>query len=84
MPPDRSKFNEYYHYDLGTAMRQETLLFTRHLIDNNLSVANFLDSDFTFVSKRLAVVDPTRKASGLHPQDARDNPSGPDCQPSGG
>jgi hypothetical protein len=55
MPPDRSKFNAYYHYDLGTAMRQETLLFTRHLIDNNLSVANFLDSDFTFVNKRLAM-----------------------------
>jgi hypothetical protein len=54
MPPDRTKFNEYYHYDLGSAMRQETLLFTRHLIDNNLSVANFLDSNFTFVNKRLA------------------------------
>ncbi len=55
MPPDRTKFNEYYHYDLASAMRQETLLFTRHLIDNNLSVANFLDSDFTFVNKRLAM-----------------------------
>jgi hypothetical protein len=55
MPPDRTKFNEYYHYDLGSAMRQETVLFTRHLIDNNLSVANFLDSDFTFVNKRLAM-----------------------------
>jgi hypothetical protein len=55
MPPDRTKFNEYYHYDLGSAMRQETVLFTRHLIDNNLSVANFLDSDFAFVNKRLAM-----------------------------
>jgi hypothetical protein len=54
MPPDRAKFNEYYHYDLQNLMRQETHLFTRHLIDENLSLVNFLDSDFTFANKRLA------------------------------
>jgi hypothetical protein len=27
------------------------------------------------------VVDPSRKAHGLHPLDARNNPSLPDCQP---
>ncbi len=53
-PPDRGDFPEYYHYDLDSAMRRETHLFTRHLIDKNLDVANFLDSDFTFVNKRLA------------------------------
>jgi hypothetical protein len=53
-PPDRSKFTDFYHYDLDNAMRQETRLFTRHLLDNNLSVVNFLDSDFTFVNKSLA------------------------------
>lgn len=53
-PPDRTKFEEFYHYDLDNAMRTETRLFTRHLLDNNLSVANFIDSDFTFVNKRLA------------------------------
>jgi hypothetical protein len=53
-PPDRSKFDAFYHYDLDSAMRQETRLFTRHLLDNNLSIVNFLDSDFTFVNKRLA------------------------------
>ncbi|MCA9053255.1 MAG: DUF1592 domain-containing protein, partial [Planctomycetaceae bacterium] len=53
-PPDRSSFREFYHYDLDHAMREETRLFTRHLIDANLSVRNFLDSDFTFVNKRLA------------------------------
>lgn len=37
-----------------------------------------------FVSKRLAVVDPTRRAAGLHPQDSRNNAWRPDCQPSGG
>jgi hypothetical protein len=53
MPPDRGDFPDYYHYDLDTAMRRETHLFTRHLIDENLDVGNFLDSDFTFVNKRL-------------------------------
>ena len=53
-PPDRSKFRDFYHYDLDSAMRQETRLFTRHLLTNNLSIANFLDSDFTFVNKPLA------------------------------
>jgi hypothetical protein len=34
-----------------------------------------------FVSKRLGVVDPSRKAGGLHPLDAPNNPSFADCQP---
>lgn len=53
-PPDRGSFRAFYHYDLDHAMREETRLFTRYLIDENLSVLNFLDSDFTFVNKRLA------------------------------
>jgi hypothetical protein len=54
MPPDRAKFESYYRFDLGQAMRRETQLFTRHLLDENLNIANFLDSDFTFVNKPLA------------------------------
>jgi hypothetical protein len=54
MPPDRSKFNDYYRYDLQTAMREETRLFTRHLLQKNLGVENFLAADFTFVNKPLA------------------------------
>eukprot|EP00913_Durusdinium_trenchii_P035329 g33059.t1 len=54
MPPDRRKFTPYYHYDLKNAMREETRRFTRHLIEQNLSVVHFLDSDFTFVNKPLA------------------------------
>jgi mono/diheme cytochrome c family protein len=53
-PPDRAKFEEYYRHDLGSLMREETRLFARHLLNNNLSVANFLDADFTFVNKPLA------------------------------
>ncbi|MBI1314622.1 DUF1592 domain-containing protein [bacterium] len=54
MPPDRTAFRSFYHYDLDSAMRRETHLFTRHLLDENLSIDNFLDSDFTFVNKPLA------------------------------
>jgi hypothetical protein len=61
MPPDRSKFDDYYRFDLASAMQHETRLFTRHLLDNNQSIVNFLDSDFTFVNKVLA------KHYGLEP-----------------
>jgi hypothetical protein len=54
MPPDRGKFEDYYRYNLQASMRQETCLFTRHLLEHNLSIANFLDSDFTFVDEPLA------------------------------
>ena len=54
MPPDREKFEVYYRDDLKSSMRMETRLFTRHLLDRNLSIENFLDSDFTFIDKALA------------------------------
>lgn len=53
-PPDRSAFPDFYHYALGEAMRTETHLFAKHLLEQNLSILNFLDSDFTFVNKALA------------------------------
>lgn len=52
--PDRTSFRSFYHYDLDSAMREETRLFVRELIAQNLSIENFLDSDFTFLNKRLA------------------------------
>ncbi|MCA9067767.1 MAG: DUF1592 domain-containing protein, partial [Planctomycetaceae bacterium] len=54
MPPDRNQFRAFYHYDLDSAMRKETRLFTRYLLQQNLSVGHFLDADFTFVNKPLA------------------------------
>jgi hypothetical protein len=47
-------------------MRRETHLFTRRLIDENLSVVNFLDADFTFVNKPLA------KLYGLAPPEGNE------------
>lgn len=54
LPPDRSAFRSFYHYDLDSAMRQETHLFVRELIQKNVSISNFIDSDFTFLNRRLA------------------------------
>ncbi len=53
-PPERDQFKSFYRFDLAAAMQQETRLFMRHMLDENLSVSNFLDSDFTFVNQPLA------------------------------
>jgi hypothetical protein len=53
-PPPRETNRAYYAEDLPTAMRTEPRLFFRDLLKNNGSVAQFLDSDYTFVDKKLA------------------------------
>ncbi|MCH1495336.1 MAG: DUF1592 domain-containing protein [Rubripirellula sp.] len=53
-PPDRGRFNRFYHKDLDAAMRQETLLFTSHILGENLPAINFIDSNFTFANAALA------------------------------
>jgi hypothetical protein len=58
-----------------------------HLHFNNASCVDGLEPfpswayEVLFVNKRLAVVDASRSASGLHPLDAPNNPAFPDCQP---
>jgi hypothetical protein len=54
MPPDRDAFDRYYSQNLQAAMKQETRLFTRHLLDNNQSILDFLNADYTFVNQPLA------------------------------
>lgn len=53
-PPPRKAAWEYYAQNLPESMKQEARLFFRSLLDENGSVENFLDSDFTFVDKKLA------------------------------
>ncbi len=53
-PPEGSYFERYYGHDLQNAMRRETQLFTRHLLDKNESIVRFLDADYTFVNRPLA------------------------------
>ncbi|NNM30477.1 MAG: DUF1592 domain-containing protein [Akkermansiaceae bacterium] len=54
MPPDRDTFGIYYAKNLQNAMKRETSLFTRHLLDTNGPITDFLDAGYTFVNKPLA------------------------------
>ena len=54
MPPDSQKFVVYYDRQLEPLMRRETQLFFAEVLDNNLSIEHFIDSDFTFVNRYLA------------------------------
>lgn len=54
MAPDRGTFASYYAQDLQPAMKRETQLFTRDLLDRNASIVRFLDADYTFVNRPLA------------------------------
>ena len=53
MPP--SGFLEYYRDNLETAMRNETETFFRHVLDSNLSLREFLDADYSFLNRELAL-----------------------------
>lgn len=53
-PPDRHLFGEYYRDDLEAAMRRETFLFARHLLDEGRSIDEFIQSDYTFANPALA------------------------------
>ena len=53
-PPARQSFPVYYEKNLRPLMLKESQLFLRHLMEENLSLLHFLDSDFTFANKTLA------------------------------
>ncbi|MEC8737862.1 MAG: DUF1592 domain-containing protein, partial [Planctomycetota bacterium] len=54
MPPS-SEFLEYYRDNLQVAMRQETEMFFRHVLDTNQNVQDFLDADYSFLNRELAL-----------------------------
>jgi hypothetical protein len=54
MPPSGG-FLEYHRDNLETAMRNETETFFRHVLDNNLSLREFLDADYSFLNRELAL-----------------------------
>lgn len=51
--PDKALYPEY-DSRLGQAMTRETQLFLAELLAQDLSVGNLIDSDFTFLNRRLA------------------------------
>jgi len=54
MKPEGGGFNIYYDDNLEPAMRTESRLFFKHLLQTNGPIADFLDSDHTFVNRGLA------------------------------
>jgi hypothetical protein len=72
---------------LHVVHRLKELFEIAHVHFNNASCTGGLDPfptwayEVLFVNKRLAVVDRHASAGGLHPLDAPNNPSYPDCQP---
>ena len=51
--PDRRLYREYDEV-LGNSLAKETEAFFQELIQSNLPARNLIDSDFTFVNRRLA------------------------------
>ena len=54
MAPDPVKFYQYHRDRIGDAMVAETNAFFRHMLDENLPLANLIDADFTFLNADLA------------------------------
>ena len=54
MPPDPAANKAYYSDNLEGAMRQETRLLFDHLLGQNQSILQFIDTDYTFVNPALA------------------------------
>ena len=54
MPPSED-FLEYYRDNLDVAMQAETESFFRHILVNNLPLKEFLDADYSFLNRELAL-----------------------------
>jgi len=54
MKPQGGGFNVYYDDNLEPAMRTETRLFFKRLLNVNGPIADLLDSDYTFINRGLA------------------------------
>ncbi|MDA1138803.1 MAG: DUF1592 domain-containing protein [Planctomycetota bacterium] len=86
MAPDVHRFSVYYRDDLEPAMKTETRLFFRQLLNTNGSTENFLNSDYTFLNKELAhlygvddklvAAGQGAKVEGLRPQDLQQDVDG--------
>ena len=54
MPPDPETNRAWYEDKLEEAMRQETRLFFAHVLNENRSILEFIESDYTFLNAALA------------------------------
>lgn len=78
LPPPRQTASEYYSEDLPTSMKEEAKYFFLHLLNSNGPVTDFIDSDYTFVDKKLAKLyglpekDTLRLADGFQKVELKD------------
>lgn len=56
MPPDPRNFRLYYEARLEDAIKTETHEFFQHILHENMSIAHFINSDFTFVNRDLGAL----------------------------
>jgi hypothetical protein len=81
--PQWAKADKYIH----VVSRLKRFFEVGHVHFNNASCAQGLEPfpsyayEVLFVSKRLAVVDRSRRTRAPHPLDARNDPTSADCQP---
>ena len=54
MPPDPQHFADYYTGNLEHAMKRESQLLFRSLLESNGPVLDLLDSEYTYLNERLA------------------------------
>ena len=54
MPPSSTQFPQFYNNRLQKAMRTETELFFENVLNENLPILTFVNSDETFVNDQLA------------------------------
>ena len=54
MPPDPEQNQSYYKDDLENAMREETKRFFAYVLQQDRSIFEFVDSDYTFLNSALA------------------------------
>ena len=54
MPPDPEKNREYYVNNVEAAMRRETQMYFFYILQQNRSILEFIDSDYTFLNSALA------------------------------
>jgi hypothetical protein len=66
MPPDHKTFESYYDDRLECFFKDETRLFFADLLENNGSILNFLDSDYTFLNDALAAHYGVEGVTGEH------------------
>ena len=59
-PPPRKSAVSFYAENLPFSMKRETQLFFQDLLEQNGSILNLIDANYTFIDKKLAKHPPTR------------------------